>query len=137
MPTTRLDHTADSPKTLQHLHFIDVVLTTQDNGCMSKYYVTSVVSNYAAKSVALRVFDKLDPSIKNLAFRVNNIKREASNRRHPLAHPVIPDERVRELLREELHDGTPGLHPLEVAAFEHTANTPSNIQARAADSGRR
>jgi len=92
----------------------------------------------AAKSVALRVFDKLDPSIRNLAFRVNNIKREASNRRHSLAHPVIPDERVRELLREELHDGAPGLHPLEVAAFEHiklTANTASNI--RAADSGRR
>jgi hypothetical protein len=92
----------------------------------------------AAKSVALRVFDKLDPSIKNLAFGINVIKRGASDRRHSLAHPVILDERVRELLREELHDGTPGLHPLEVAAFEHiklTANMPSNI--RAADSGRR
>ena len=89
-----------------------------------------------AKSVALRVFNKLDPSIRNLAFRVNNIRPEASNRRHLLAHPVNPDEQVREFLREELHDGTPGLHPLEVVAFKHiklTANMASNIWA--ADSG--
>jgi len=91
----------------------------------------------AARNVASRVFDKLDSSIRNLAFKVNDIKREASNRRHPLAHPIIPDERLREILREELYDGASGLHPLEVAAFEHiksTANTASNI--RAADSGR-
>jgi len=90
----------------------------------------------AARHIALRVFDKLHPNIRYLAFKVNDIKRD--NRRHALAHPVIPDEQVRELLREELHDGTPGLHPLEVAAFEHiklTANTASNI--RAANGGRR
>jgi hypothetical protein len=91
------------------------------------------------KTVAFRVFNKLDPSHQG-TWRSGSMtsSEKRATRDIPLAHPVILDERVRELLREELYDGTPGLHPLEVAAFEHiklTANTASNI--RAADSGRR
>jgi hypothetical protein len=83
-----------------------------------------------ARIVARSIYDKLDSNLKHLAEKIGVPRRDAERTRHPSTYPDIPDARVREFLKD-FDDGTPGLEPLEIAAFDHiklTANSDANIQ---------
>jgi hypothetical protein len=86
--------------------------------------------NSVARMAARRIYDKLDANLKSLGEQIILSKKEISERRRLLAHHVIPDALVKKFL-EELGDGRPGLHPLEIAVFNHlkaTTNTEVNIR---------
>jgi uncharacterized protein YgbK (DUF1537 family) len=83
-----------------------------------------------ARNVARRVYDKIDSNLRHHVEKIVNTKRDASSRRHPLAHPAIPDARVTAFLKD-LEDENPVLNLLEIAAFNHiksTANSDANIR---------
>jgi hypothetical protein len=82
--------------------------------------------------VAWRVYDAIDLDLTYIAEHMITAKRDASRSRNPLARPDISDAGVREFLKVDFGEGTPGGHtPLEMAAFDfikETATTEANIQ---------
>jgi hypothetical protein len=82
--------------------------------------------------VAWHVYDAIDMDLTHIAEYMITAKGDASWRRNPLARPDISDAEVREFLKVDFGEGTPGGHtPLEMAAFDfikETATTEANIQ---------
>ena len=85
----------------------------------------------AARTVARRVYGKIDEDLRYLGEQIFCSKQDIGDRQHLLAHPIIPDARVKAFL-EDLGDGRPELQPMEIAVFQYlkqTTNTKANIEA--------
>lgn len=85
----------------------------------------------AARTVARRIYEKIDADVRYLGDQIFSSKRDIGDVWNLLADPVIRDAQIKAFL-EALGDGRPGLQPTEIAVFDFlkaTTNTKANIEA--------
>ena len=98
-----------------------------DNSLVLDLFYAARNNQHPARNLARHVLGRLDPSLRWLAQRLVDEKRDASSERHPLARPNISAAEVKKFL-EEIDDQPDAV---VMAAFDHielTANTDPNIQ---------